>query len=69
MSYTWSIQKAAIEQQVLFPTERCFEAYIETLSRKEEPFEIVRKEPQTDGSLLIVIRKRYNNNEFFKAGE
>ena len=49
MGNPWRILKAAVEQEILFPSENCYKDYLTKLDQKNEPYEI----------------KRYNNNLFF----
>lgn len=69
MSWSWTIQKAAVEQEILFPSKNCYKGYIETLTRREEPYEVVRETENPDGTLLVIMRKRYNNNFFLPKAE
>lgn len=69
MAYNWKILKAAVEQVVLFPSVLSFKAYVDGLCRKGEPYEIVSKTENEDGSLTVVIRKRYNQNEFLYSAD
>lgn len=39
---------------------------MEQLIRKEEPFEIVDEQENEDGTMTVIMRKRYNNNEFLR---
>ena len=55
-----------MEQEILFPSEKVYETYLSELVRKEEPFEIVTEQENEDGTMTVVMRKRYNNNEFLR---
>lgn len=66
MAYSWKILRGAVEQEILFPSEKGYEAYLEQLIRKEEPFEIVDEHENEDGTMTVIMRKRYNNNEFLQ---
>lgn len=66
MAYSWTILKAAVEQVILFPSERVFETYCHELNRKQEPFELLASVTNPNGSVTAKIRKRYNQNEFLE---
>ena len=66
MGYKWTIQKAAVEQEILFPDEKVYEEYLAGLIRKKEPFEVVEEIENEGGTYTVVMRKRYNNNPFFR---
>lgn len=69
MSWSWKIQKAAVEQEILFPSEKVYEDYLAKLIGREEPFEIVDETKNEDGTYTVVMRKKYNNNPFFRKEE
>lgn len=69
MPYKWNILKAAVEQVVLFPSEQDMRDYFTRLARKGEPYEIVTKTANTDGTLTVVVRKRYNQAEFLYSAD
>lgn len=64
MGYTWTIQKAAVEQEILFPSTQNYNEYKKKLERKDEPYQVMSESLQTDGSIIVTMRKRYNNNAF-----
>lgn len=66
MGYSWKIQKAAVEQEIQFPSEEVYVKYIAGFIRREEPFEIVDEKENEDGTYTVIMRKRYNNNAFFR---
>ena len=68
MAWSWKILRAAVEQEILFPSADIFDKYINGLQRKNEPFEISSKVENDDGSLTVIMRKRYNpQNPFLHA--
>ena len=67
MGYNWKILRASVEQEILFPSKLSFKAYIDVLERKEEPYQIIKQTDNEDGTVTVIMRKRYNNNEFFKG--
>lgn len=67
MAYKWTILKAAVEQEILFPSIRDYEEYKKKLERKEEPYEVVSETPQKDNSIIVTMRKRYNYNAFLRS--
>lgn len=69
MSWSWKIQKAAVEQEILFPSEKVYEDCLAKLIGKEEPFEIVDEKENADGTYTVIMRKKYNNNPFFRKEE
>lgn len=65
MAWSWRILRAAVEQEILFPSKSVFNAYIEGLQKKNEPFEITNQTENADGTLTVIMRKRYNpHNQF-----
>lgn len=60
MAWSWRILRAAVEQEILFPSRRVFDEYTNRLSRKGEPFEVLSEKENADGSLVVLMRKRYN---------
>ena len=62
MAYSWQILRAAVEQEILFPSRKAYEAYIDGLKRKVMPFEVIGEHERLDGSLIVLMRKRYNPN-------
>lgn len=69
MGRNWKIQKAAVEQEVLFPSKKVFQEYLNGLNKKEEPYEIISESYNEDNSVTVVIRKRYNFNAFLYRGK
>lgn len=67
MAYSWKILRGAVEQEILFPSEKEYEEYLARyFVAKELPFEIVDEKENEDGSMTVVMRKPYNNNEFLR---
>ena len=65
MAYSWKILKGAVEQEILFPSEKDYEEYLaKYFVAKELPFEIVDEQENEDGTMTVIMRKPYNNNEF-----
>lgn len=60
MGYKWQILRAAVEQEILFPNRKVYEAYIDELKRKRMPHEVLGKHERLDGSVVVLMRKRYN---------
>ena len=69
MAYSWRILRSAVEQEILFPSEAVYEDYLLKLCQKDEPFEIVSEMAKADGSYIVVMRKRYNNNPFYRLDD
>lgn len=66
MAWGWKIIRAAVEQEILFPNRDIYDSYIATLEKREEPFEVLGVCENGDGTLTVVMRKRYNpGNAFF----
>ena len=53
---------AWIEQILEFPSESEYQAYVEDLKQRKQRFHVVKKEVLKSGTMLIRIRKQYNNN-------
>ena len=66
MAYKWRILRSAVEQEILFPSEADYESYLAKFHRDEIPYEIVNETENEDGTYTAVLRKPYNNNEFFR---
>lgn len=66
MAWSWKILQSAVEQEILFPSEKCYEDYLALLKTKNEPYRIVSQKKQQDGTMIVVMRKRYNNTKFMK---
>ena len=60
MAWSWKILKAAVEQEILFPSRAVFDIYIKGLEKKKEPFEVLSVLENTDNTLTVIMRKRYN---------
>lgn len=67
MAYGWQILKAAVEQEILFPSKKVFDEYCKKLEGKEEPFEVIEVQEAEGGCVIARMRKRYNNNAFLSA--
>mgnify|MGYP003370984126 FL=1 len=53
---------AWIEQILEFPSESEYQAYVEDLKQRKQRFHVVKEEVLKSGTMLIRIRKQYNNN-------
>lgn len=69
MAYSWKIIKAAVEQVIQFPSEASLRDYVTKLCDRKHTYEIVSKEQNEDGTLTVVMRKQYNNNEFLGSAD
>lgn len=70
MAWSWKIVRAAVEQEILFPSRSVFETYIAGLEAKREPFEVLTATDNSDGTVTVVMRKRYNpHNAFLPSAE
>lgn len=70
MGYGWKIVKAAVEQVVLFPSKLAFQVYFSALAQKYGgTYEIVNKTENDDGTVTVVVRKPYNQNEFLYSAD
>lgn len=65
MAWSWKILRAAVEQEILFPGRGVFNTYIESLEKKQEPFEVLSTTDNEDGTVTVVMRKRYNPSNAF----
>ena len=67
MAYRWKILRGAVEQEILFDSEKDYEEYLEKyFVAKELPFEIVDEQENEDGTYTVIMRKPYNNNKFLQ---
>ena len=69
MSNVWKIMRAAVEQEILFPSRKAYEAYIDGLERKGMPYEVIGELERLDGTIVVLMRKRYNPQNAFLSGK
>lgn len=55
---------AWIEQTVQFDSATEYMDFIEKLEKSKKKYFVMSKEEHEDGTVLICIRKQYNNNRF-----
>lgn len=68
MAHNWSIIRAAVEQEILFPSQKALNDYIAKLEAADFPHQLIRSTVQEDGTVVALMRKRYNPiNPFFPA--
>ena len=60
MAYRWKILRAAVEQEILFPSRAEFERYIKTLQDKGQFYEISSVVERESGEVEAIMRKQYN---------
>lgn len=66
----WKILRGAVEQEIIFNSEKDYDAYIEKISNSSyRHFQVVSKEVLENGTVFAVMRKNYNGNVFLPAGE
>lgn len=65
MGYNWQILRAAVEQEIQFPSRKAYEEYISGLKRKEMTFEVIGEHERLDGTMVVLMRKRYNPKNAF----
>lgn len=65
MAWSWRILRAAVEQEILFPSRVVFDTYIKGLQQKNEPFEVLSASENADGTMTVIMRKRYNPQNSF----
>ena len=69
MGYNWQILRAAVEQEIQFPSRKAYEDYIGSLKRKEMPYEVLGEHERLDGTMVVLMRKRYNPQNAFLSGK
>ncbi|MEE1504107.1 MAG: hypothetical protein UGF89_07690 [Acutalibacteraceae bacterium] len=68
MNKSWKILKAAVEQEILFPNQEALNKYLTHLGNKGLAHELVTEHQNADGTISVVLRKRYNpGNEYFSV--
>lgn len=68
MAHNWSIIRAAVEQEILFPSQEALDHYIAQLEVEDFPHQLIRSTAKEDGTVVALMRKRYNPiNPFFPA--
>lgn len=55
------ILSACLNQTLSFETQRDYRIYLDGLERKQIPFQILEKTARGDGSLLVRMKRAYNN--------
>lgn len=63
------ILEAWIEQKLQFSSEMEWLAFHHDMKNGRKAYEIMEEEKRSDGSVLVHLRRQYNNNKFPKAGE
>lgn len=69
MARDWHIVRAAVEQEILFPSRKSFDNYINDMTRKGQPFEVWDVKDNEDGTVSAFMRKRYNPQNAFLPRE
>lgn len=66
MPRNWTIIRAAVEQEILFPSQKALDDYIAKLEADNFPHQLIHSTVQEDGTVVALMRKRYNPiNPFF----
>lgn len=63
------ILEAWIEQKLQFSSEMEWIAFYHDLKNGRKAYEVLKEEKCSDGSVLVHLRKQYNNNKFPKSGD
>ena len=63
------ILEAWIEQKLQFSSEMEWIAFYHDLKNGRKAYEVLKEEKCSDDSVLVQLRKQYNNNNFPKAGD
>lgn len=63
------ILSAWIEQKIQFDSEMEWVAFHHDLKNGRKAYEVLNEMKQSDGSMIVHLRRQYNNNQFPKAGE
>lgn len=63
------ILEAWIEQKIQFDSKTEWLTFYHDLKNGKKAYEVVSEEKRSDGSVLVHIRRQYNNNKFQKVGE
>ena len=63
------ILEACIEQKIRFNSETEWLVFHRELKAGKKAYEILNEKKSSDGSVVVHLRKQYNNNKFPKAGE
>lgn len=63
------ILEACIEQILQFDNEMEWIAFHHNLKTGRKAYEVLSEEKQIDGSVIVHIKKQYNNNKFLKDGD
>ena len=68
MARNWLILRAAVEQEILFPSQKALDDYVAKLEVENFPHQLIRSTVKEDGTVVALMRKRYNPiNPFFPA--
>lgn len=63
------ILSAWIEQFIEFSSEMEWVAFHHDLKNGRKAYEVMSEEKHSDGSMLIHLRRQYNNNKFPERGD
>ena len=58
------ILEAWIEQKIQFDSEMEWLTFYHDLKNGKKAYEVLSEEKQIDGSVIVHIKKQYNNNKF-----
>ena len=62
--HSFSVRRAAVEEEMSFPSKGTFEGYCLNMDFKQEPYNIVSVSYEADGRCIVVMRKRYGEYPF-----
>lgn len=63
------ILEACIEQKIKFDSEMEWLTFYHDLKNGKKAYEVMKEKKCSDGSVLVHLRRQYNNNKFPKAGD
>lgn len=63
------ILEAWVEQKIRFDSEMEWLAFYHDLKNGKKAYEVMKEKKCSDGSVLVHLRRQYNNNKFPKAGD
>lgn len=65
MPLKWHIERAAVEQEILFPRPDLVAEYLKRAEDRGERCQVVGARRNPTGTVTMVVRKCYNKNRFF----
>lgn len=63
------ILEACIMQRIRFDTDSEYMQFVKSLNDSKKDYNIDIEETSSDGSIVVLVRRQYNDNQFLKDGD